>query len=57
MAADYLQKFAEIARAHYNAANPGATITQNVANRSIVLGLVSLITANVSSAGTVTDKV
>jgi hypothetical protein len=57
MAADFLQKFSAIALEHYNTANPGATITQDVANRAIILGLVSLITQNVSSAGTVTEKV
>jgi hypothetical protein len=57
MAADFLQKFTQIARTHYNAANPTATITQDVAYRAVILGLVSLITANVANVAEVTDKV
>jgi hypothetical protein len=40
MAADFLQKFTQIARTDYNAANPTATITQDVAYRAVILGLV-----------------
>ena len=50
------QKLVEIATARYNS-TAGTPITAGTAYRAIILGLVSLITTNVSSAGTVTDKV
>jgi hypothetical protein len=57
MAADYLQRLTQIARTHYNSANPTATITQDTAYRAVILGLVAIMTAQVSNVGTVTDKV
>lgn len=50
-------KLLEIAMLAYNAANPGFPITKDTASRAIVLGLQSLITANVSNASEVTTPI
>jgi hypothetical protein len=56
MAAD-LERLTQIARTHYNVANPTATITQDTAYRAVILGLLAILTAQVPNVGTVTDRV
>ena len=54
MAAD-LDRLIQIARTHFNAANP--PISRDTAYRALILGLVAILTAQVPNVGTVTDKV
>jgi hypothetical protein len=56
MAAD-LERLTQIARTHYNVANPTTPISQDTAYRAVILGLLAILNSNASSAGTITDKV